>query len=86
MSTSDDYDVAKSFAASRCGLIFEYYTPGHSKGVEIAAFSMYPGEREFLYPPLTYLLLDTSKMVKRMEDGTIKVYVTPQWSQGISRE
>ena len=57
-----------------------YHTQGHTKGVEIAAFSMYPKEREFLYPPLTYLLLDTSKMVKRMEDGTIKVYVTPQWS------
>jgi len=41
---------------------------------------MYPGEREFLYPPLTYLLLDTSKRFKRMEDGTIEVYVTPQWS------
>jgi hypothetical protein len=35
---------------------------------------------EFLYPPLTYLLLDTSKRFKRMEDGTIEVYVTPQWS------
>ena len=86
MSTTDDYKVAKSFEASRCGLIFVYHTQGHTKGVEIADFSMYPKEREFLYPPLTYLLLDTSKMVKRMEDGTIKVYVTPQWSQGISRE
>ena len=57
-----------------------YNTQGHTKGVEIADFSMYPKEREFLYPPLTYLLLDTSKMVKRMEDGTIEVYVTPQWS------
>ncbi len=80
MSTSDDYDVAKSFAASRCGLIFEYYTQGHSKGVEIADFSMYPGEREFLYPPLTYLLLDLSKKIRRLVDGTIVVPIIPQMS------
>ena len=47
-STTDDFEVAKSFAASRCGLIFEYFTQGHSRGVEIAEFSMYPKEREFL--------------------------------------
>ena len=80
MSTTDDYKVAKSFEASRCGLIFVYHTQGHTKGVEIADFSMYPKEREFLYPPLTYLLLDTSKRVQRLEDGTIVVYVTPQMS------
>jgi hypothetical protein len=80
MSTTDDYNVAKSFAASRCGLIFVFTTQGHSKGVDIAAFSMYPKEREFLYPPLTYLLLDKSKSVQRLEDGTIVVYVTPQMS------
>ena len=57
-----------------------YNTQGHAKGVDIAAFSMYPKEREFLYPPLTDLLLDTSKRVQRLEDGTIVVYVTPQMS------
>jgi hypothetical protein len=56
-----------------------YNTQGHAKGVDIAAFSMYPKER-FLYPPLTYLLLDMSKRVRRLEDGTIVVYVTPQMS------
>ena len=56
-----------------------YNTQGHAKGVDIAAFSMYPKER-FLYPPLTYLLLDMSTRVRRLEDGTIVVYVTPQMS------
>ena len=50
MSTTDSWSVAKSFAASRRGLIFEYVTQGNSRGVEISAFSMYPKEREFLYP------------------------------------
>jgi hypothetical protein len=53
MSTTDDESVAKSYAASRRGLIFEYVTQGNSRGVEIADFSMYPKEREFLYPVST---------------------------------
>ena len=53
MSTTDQESVAKSFAASRRGLIFEYVTQGNSRGVEIADFSMYPKEREFRYPVRT---------------------------------
>ena len=78
MSTTDDYNVAKSFAASRCGLIFVFTTQGHSKGVDIAAFSMYPKEREFLYLLLTYLSLDKRKSFRRLEDGTMVVPVIPQ--------
>jgi hypothetical protein len=52
-----------------------------SKGLEIAVFSMYPKEREVLYPPpLTCLLLDKSKSVKRLDDGTIVLPVIPQMS------
>ena len=50
MSTSDDYDVAKAYADSRMGLIFELETQGNTRGVDISEFSMYPKEREFLYP------------------------------------
>ena len=57
-----------------------YHTQGHTKGVEIADFSMYPKEREFLYPPLTYLLLDLSKKIRRLVDGTIVVPIIPQMS------
>ena len=42
--------VAKAYAASQRGLIFEYETRGNSRGVDISDFSMYPKEREFLYP------------------------------------
>ena len=78
MSTTDNESVAKSYATSGQGLIFEYVTQGNSRGVEISDFSMYPKEREFLYPPLTYLMLDTSRSIKRLEDGTIVVPVIPQ--------
>ena len=39
---------------------------------------MYPLEREFLYPCLTYLMLDKSKKIRRLEDGTIVVPVITQ--------
>jgi hypothetical protein len=80
MSTTDDIEVAKAYASSQRGLIFEYETKGNSRGVEIADFSMYPMEREFLYPPLTYLMLDTHKRIKKLEDGTIVVPIIPQMS------
>ena len=72
--------MSPSLSRPVVGLIFVYHTQGLSQGVKIADFSMYPKEREFLYPPLTYLLLDKSKSVQRLEDGTIVVYVTPQMS------
>jgi hypothetical protein len=78
MSTTDDEAVANSYAASRRGLIFEYETQGNSRGVDISDFSMYPKEREFLYPPLTYLILDVNKPLKRLENGTIVVPIIPQ--------
>jgi len=49
LSTDDD-QVAKAYAASRRGLIFQYETQGNARGVDISAYSMYPKEREFLYP------------------------------------
>ena len=49
MST-DDNQVARAYAASRHGLIFQYETQGNARGVDISAYSMYPKEREFLYP------------------------------------
>ena len=39
---------------------------------------MYPKEREFLYPPLTYLILDDKRSIRKLEDGTIVVPINPQ--------
>jgi hypothetical protein len=77
MSTTGNDAVAKSYTASRRGLIFEYETKGNSRGVEIADFTVYPKE-EFLYPPLTYLMLDVNRSIRKLEDGTIVVPITPQ--------
>ena len=61
-----------------CALIFEFVTQGHARGVDIGEFSMFPKEREFLYPPLTYLMLENEEGIQKQKDGTVVVRVIPQ--------
>jgi len=56
LSTSASKDVAVNFAVSELPLIFKFETTDFtSRGADIAFLSVYPGEQEALYPPLTYL-------------------------------
>ena len=76
MSTSRSERVAHSYADSRSPLIFKYNTVGLGRGVSIEYLSFYPKEREYLYPPLTFL-----QPIKIYEEqGCTVVEVTPQMS------
>ena len=56
LSTSASKDVATNFAASALPLIFKFETKDFtSRGADISFLSVYPAEKEALYPPLTYL-------------------------------
>ena len=56
MSTSASKDIAISYAASKCPLIFKYESADFiSRGANVSFLSVYPDEQEALYPPLTYL-------------------------------
>lgn len=56
MSTSADKDVAIEFSESEHPLVFKYETDNFmSRGADISFLSVYPEEKEALYPPLTYL-------------------------------
>lgn len=59
MSTSADFDIAVKFAEvekSASPLIFKYVTTSFmNRGADISFLSVYPEEKEVLYPPLTYL-------------------------------
>ena len=56
LSTTASKDVAANFAASEVPLIFKFETINFtSRGADISFLSVYPGEQEALYPPLTYL-------------------------------
>ena len=55
MSTSRDKTVAFKYAASDTPLVFHFKARGLAQGVSIEFLSLYPKEKEYLYPPLTYL-------------------------------
>ena len=56
LSTSASKDVAVNFAVSALPLVFKFETTDFtSRGADISFLSVYPGEQEALYPPLTYL-------------------------------
>ena len=54
LSTSASKDVAVNFAVSELPLVFKFETTDFtSRGADISFLSVYPGEQEALYPPLT---------------------------------
>jgi hypothetical protein len=56
MSTTSDQKVAEEFALSKSPLLFKFVSKSFmSHGASISFLSVYPGEKEVLYPPLTYL-------------------------------
>lgn len=56
MSTTSAKGVALSFAGEKCPLLLKCVSPSFmSHGASISFLSVYPGEMEVLYPPLTYL-------------------------------
>ena len=56
MSTTSSRKVAQDFALSKSPLLFKFVSKSFmSHGAGISFLSVYPGEKEVLYPPLTYL-------------------------------
>lgn len=77
MSTSGSRAVASAYAASATPLIFRYKTRGLNRGCSIEFLSVYPKEREYLYPPLTYLQPEGGTH-RRDDNGYLIVDITPQ--------
>ena len=81
MSTTSSREVANAYAGvgkqGHKSLIFRYNTRGLSRGVLIDFLSMYPKEKEYLYPPLTTLIFDDRSDIETDGDITI-MPVDPQ--------
>jgi hypothetical protein len=70
MSTTEDKAVALQYSSSQRPLLFKFKAKGMSMGVDISYLSVYPHEREVLYPPLTYLLAEGDPEM----EGNVSVY------------
>jgi len=80
MSTTVSREIANMYAQGRSGgMLFRFATKSRSKGVSIDYLSLYPKEKEFLYPPLTGLTYDADSEMTT-EDGVIIVPILPQMS------
>jgi hypothetical protein len=72
MSTTSSKAVALSFAGAKCPMLLKCISESFmTHGAEISFLSVYPGEKEVLYPPLTYL-----NPVKTDEEVVGKLLVT----------
>ena len=80
MFTSRDQTVAFKYPASQTPPVFHYRAKALMQGVSIEFLSLYPKEKEYLYPPLTYF----SPLGRDEEVHDGKIYhvliVTPQIS------
>jgi hypothetical protein len=76
MSTSADKGEALKWAESRVPLLLQFEIENHMQcGADISWLSMYPEEKEWLFPPLTYLkVLKTSKTKSGEGKKRIPVY------------
>jgi len=75
MSTTPSQEVASSYCKSKKPLLFKYLASGVSKGVEISWCSVYPKEKEVLYPPGTFLKY---KDHKKTAGGVTVIQIEPQ--------
>ena len=56
MSTTRNLAIAVKYSTSASSVLFRLKTRSSmERGADIAWLSCFPGEQEFLYPPLTYM-------------------------------
>ena len=67
---SEDLKVAGAFSASGNSLLFKIVTKNFmERGVDISFLSCFPGEKEHLFPPLTYLCPTGNTQSVTLADG-----------------
>ena len=56
MSTTSDVSIAIKYSASTSGVVMRLATESAiERGADVSYLSAFPGEKEFLFPPLCYL-------------------------------
>jgi hypothetical protein len=79
MSTTTDVSVAISYAVkkeTRSALLFRFVTRNNlERGADVQWLSMFPGESETLFPPLTFLQRTRAKSKELVHNGVTVVVV-----------
>ena len=80
MSTTSSLKIAMEYAASEHSLLMRLITSSFmARGPDISFLSAFPAEKEFLFPPLTYLKPTGEPQELRVDDATFTVIdVEPQ--------
>jgi len=77
MSTSRELKTALFYSHSDCSVIFKIVTRSFmERGADVAWLSAFPGEKEVLFPPLTYL--SPTGRTQKVGDRFTIVEVTPR--------
>jgi hypothetical protein len=72
VSTSTDLDVIARYAQSEVPLVFCFKVESPMElGADIKWLSLFPGESEILYPPLTFLKPMFEQRIKNLKQGTV---------------
>lgn len=79
MSTTTNFSVALQYSASKQCVLFRIHTNSAlERGADLSFLSAFPGEREYLYPPLTYL------QPKKGQDGEPVEPCTVELAAGVN--
>jgi hypothetical protein len=75
MSTTADIQIALAYSASAQGVLFRLHTKSAmQRGADLTFLSAFPGEKEYLFPPLTYLQpMEASKKTITLAGATFTV-------------
>ena len=82
MSTTSDLEVTVRYSLSENSLLFKIIAPNFlTMGADLKWLSVFPGESEILYPPLTYLQATGRTQTVQCDRYTFKIVeVQPHFS------
>ena len=74
MSTTTSLEVALKYASSRKSILLKLETKNYlDRGADLTYLSAFPGEKEFLYAPLSFLESDGEPLVIDTDEGEFTV-------------
>ena len=86
MSTTEDLRVAVQYAGDKMPTVFKISVGGVDRGASLERLTQYRGEKEILYPPMSYLEVTGETRMVAGPNGKVKEssLLTTYWSESTS--